>query len=468
LGLRFDATGGQLNGALKALIEAERQPIKQLEARKGKEEARMKLFQEFKGKFSNFDKALSDLSNFNKFKEFKVDLGDGANSMNVTIDKEKVQPGSYDIEIASLAKRSSIISNGFKDPNEASLGVGYVIAYNTAGDREEIYIGGKSASLNGIAGSINAKTDSSVKATVVKDASDPDAPWRLIVSAKKDGLDDEITFPQFYFLDGKKDLQIAKDTEAANAVLKVDGFEIEANGNKIPDFLSGVNLDLKQAKEGMAYTVTISEDIPKMAGKIKGLVDQVNGIFDFITKQNTVDDKTDTSTGFTGDTSLQGVEYRIRNLMHEGFPVFDNSKDPETPRIKMLSEVGIEFDKKGQLTYSEDKFTKAMQKDFFGTAQAISGEYGFANQIKSVVANYTRPANGLLATREASLRGRITRIDRDIEAKNRVLERKQDSLTQQFSRMQSTISGLQQQQQYLSATLGGGGGQNPIAQLLGG
>lgn len=467
MGLRFDASGGQLNNALKALIEAERQPIKQLESRKGKEEQRMKLFQEFKGKFANFDRTLSELSNFNKFKEFKVDLGDGANAMNVTIDKEKVQPGTYDIEIASLAKRSSIISNGFTDPNEPLLGVGYVVVHNANGDKEELYIGGKAASLNGIASAINGKSDSVVKATVVKDSSDPDAAWRLIVSSKKDGLDDEVVFPQFYFLDGKKDLRIDRDNEAANAVLKIDGFEIESDGNKIPEFLTGVNLDLKQAKEGQTYTVTIAEDVPKMGAKIKALVDQVNGIFEFITKQNTVDDKSDTSAGFTGDTSLQSIEYRIRNLMHEGFPVWDNPNDPDTPRVKMLSELGVEFDKKGQLTYSEEKFTKSMQKDFYGTAQAVSGEYGFASQIKSVMTNYTRPGNGLLATRETSLKSRISRIDRDIEAKERVLQRRQESLTQQFSRMQSTLSGMQQQQQYLQSALGGSGS-NPISQLLGG
>lgn len=467
MGLRFDASGGQLNNTLKALIEAERQPIKQLETRKGKEEQRMKLFQEFKGKFANFDRTLAELSNFNKFKEFKVDLGDGANAMNVTVDKEKVQPGSYDIEIAQLAKRSSIISNGFNDPAEAILGVGYVVVYNSDGAKEEIYVGGKNASLNGIASAINGKADSAVKATVVKDSSDPDAPWRLIVSAKKDGIDDEVSFPQFYFLDGKKDLRIAHDTEAENAVLKIDGFEIEADGNKIPDFLTGLNLDLKQAKEGQSYTITISEDIPKMAAKVKGLVDQVNGIFDFITKQNTVDEKSDTSANFTGDTSLQGIEFRVRNLMHEGFPVWDNADDPDTPRIKMLTELGVEFGKNGQLSFNEEKFTKGMQKDFYGASQAISGEYGFANQIRTVMANYTRPGDGLLATRESTLRQRISRIDRDIDAKERILQRRKDSLTQQFSRMQSTLAGMQQQQQYLQASLGSSGA-NPITQLLGG
>ncbi len=466
MGLRFDASGGQLNNTLKGLIEAERQPIKVLESRKGKEEQRMKLFQEFKGKFANFDRTLTELSNFNKFKEFKVDLGDGAANLSVTIDKEKVQPGSFDVEIASLARRSSIISNSFENPTEPVLGVGYFNAYDSKGKKEEIYVGGKNSSLNGIAALINAKQDSAVKATVIKDSADPDQPWRLIISAKKDGLDDEVKFPQFYFLDGKKDLRIDQDNDARNAVLKVDGFEIEADGNKIPDFLTGVNLDLKQAKEGQAFTITVTEDIPKMAGKIKGLVDQVNGIFEFITKQNTVDDKTDTSAGFTGDTSLQAVEYRIRNLMHEGFPVWDNGQD-EAPRITFLNQMGVEFDKGGQLQFSEEKFTKAIEKDFLGVSQALSGEHGFATQIKTVMGNYTRPGNGLLATRENSLKARIQRIDRDIETKERNLAKKTEALTQQFSRMQSTLAGMQAQQQQLQASLGGGGG-NPISQLLGG
>ncbi len=466
MGLRFDASGGQLNQALKAIIEAERQPLKMLESRKGKEEQRMKLFQDFKGKFANFDRTLGEMTNFNQFKEFKVDLGDGASHMAVTVDKEKVQPGSYDVEIVSLAKRSSLISNGFETPDEPNLGVGYVVAYNSKGEKEEIYIGDKDASLNGIAAAINRKNDSSVKATVIKDSSDPETPWRLIVSARKDGIDDEVEFPEFYFLDGERDLSIKQDQQARNAVLKVDGFEIEADGNKIPDFLSGVNLDLKQAKEGQIFTVTIEEDVPKMAVKVKGLVDQINGILDFINKQNSVDDKTDTSAGFTGDTSLQAIEYRIRNLMHEGFPVFDTPGDANQPRFAFLHQMGVTFAKNGQLEFSEEKFVKAIQKDFKGVAEAITGEYGFASQVRQVMVNYTRPGNGLLATREASLRNRIVRIDRDIENKERLIQRKTDSLTQQFSRMQSTLSGMQQQQQYLQASMGGGG--NPIMQLLGG
>lgn len=466
MGLRFDPIGGgQFQQALKKIIEAERQPIKQLEVRKGREEARMKLFQEFKAKFADFDKTLTDLTSYNKFKEFKVELGDGAGLVSVAVDKEKAQPGTYELEIAQLANRSAIISNGFSSPDEPILGVGYVVTYNSNGDAEEHYVGNDSASLQGIANILNKKTDGSTRATVIKDSSDPEEPWKLIVTSKKDGLDDEVYFPEFYFLDGEKDLWIDHDKDATNAVIKVDGFEIEADGNKIPDFLTGVSLELKQAKEGQTFTMTITEDFPKMADKMKGLVEKMNGILEFINKQNTIDDKSDTANTFAGDTSLQTIEFRLRNMMHEGLPIWD-SEDQDEPRLKFMSDIGVTFAKNGKIEFSQEKFIKAAEKDPEGVAQAITGDYGFAAQMKEVMMNYTRPSEGLLAIRERGLRSRIKAVEQNIEYKERAVERRQEALTNQFARLQGTLGNLQQQQQYLQATLGGGGGGSPIAQLL--
>ena len=123
MGLRFDPIGGgQFKAAIKSIVEAESAPIKQIEARKGREDAKLKLFQEFKGKFANVDKALAELSSFQKFRELKVDLGDGASQVSVTIDKDKAQPGTYQIEVDQLAARTSVISNGFEDAEDASMG----------------------------------------------------------------------------------------------------------------------------------------------------------------------------------------------------------------------------------------------------------------------------------------------------------------------------------------------------------
>lgn len=466
LGLRFDPMGGgQFKKAVETIIEAESQPIRQLEARKSIDETKLKLFQEFKSKFAGFENALGEISSFRKFREFKVDLGDGKDQIAVTVDKDKASPGTYQLEVKELAARTSVITNGHADPDEKSLGIGFLVMDLPDGESLELFVGEDQASLRGIARLVNSEAKSPVRAAVIRDESNDDAPWKLIFSAKKEGAAESVSFPQLYFLDGQSDLYVDDDRSAQNATLVVDGFEIEAKANQIEDFLPGVNLQLKQAKEGVPFTIQITEDYEKVAGKMKNVVDQMNVVLKFINDQNKIDESTDTRTTFAGDTSLQGIEYRLRNLMHEGFRTVNPRTGEE--RYIFMNELGIEFDKTGSITFKEEKFTKYIQSDFDGIADAISGEFGFSAQLREVIGQYTRPGTGLLASREQGLRGRISNIDRQIEQKTRILERRQQALTEQFSRLQGALSNMQNQQAYLSSTLGGGGG-NPISQLLGG
>ena len=467
MGLRFDPMGGgQFKEAVKQIVEAERMPIKNMEQRKSREEARMKLFQDFKNKFTGMDKTLQEFADFRKFRELKADLGDASSLVGVTIDKERAETGSYVLQLDQLAARSSVISNGFENPDEICLGIGFVVGERADGEVSEIFIDEEHASLRGVASQINADPELAFRASVIQDKANPEQPWRLIISSKKDGNDNFMVFPEFYFLDGTEDFYIAGDHEAQNALLQIDGFEIEADTNLVKEFLQGINLHLKQAKPDEPFTLNITQDYQKIAGKMKALVDQVNGILDFINKQNQIDEKSDTKSTFAGDTSLQTIEYRLRNLLHEGFPVGDPDEDGF--HFKFINQMGVEFDKSGHLEFKEEKFTKVLESDFDGVSEAITGPYGFANQLRTVVGAYTRPSDGLLAIKEGGLRSRIRRIDDDIARKERMVNQKQESLVRQFSKLQASLAAMQQQQQYLSAALPGGAGGNMVQALLGG
>jgi flagellar hook-associated protein 2 len=196
------------------------------------------------------------------------------------------------------------------------------------------------------------------------------------------------------------------------------------------------------------------------------LVEQINGVLEFINKQNQVDDKTDTASTFAGDSGLQTIEYRLRNILHEAFPV--GTWEDEPTDFVRLNELGFEFAKNGQVLFKEDKFTKAMETNFDRVADAMTGNTGFATQLRGILGGYSRTGNGFMALREQGIKTRIKNMDDDIANKEARLAQRQERLVAQFSRLQGSLSDLQRQGAALGSLGGGGGGGNLVSQLLGG
>ena len=71
------------------------------------------------------------------------------------------------------------MTNGFEDPDESYVGVGYIRYDLPNGEQEEVYIGQDDATLNGIARKINQTSNGTITATVVNDGSESDTPWRI-------------------------------------------------------------------------------------------------------------------------------------------------------------------------------------------------------------------------------------------------------------------------------------------------
>lgn len=468
LGLGVNGTGGgQFKGAIQQIMEAESQPLKALEKRKGMEDTRLKLFQEFKSKFSSLNKALLEMNGFQKFRELKADLGDGQTIATVTLDKEKALPGHYDIEINELALRSSAMTNGFEDPDALVFGAGFVSLQIDQDEEVQVAIEESSASLRGIASQINQNSQSPVQAAVIEDASEPDAPWKLVFSGRKQGSKAQIEAPDFNFQHPDVEIYIDDTQEARNGSVVMNGFAIEVPSNDLPDFLPGINLHLKQAKPGAPFTLTISEDIQKVSGKVKALVDNLNQVLQFIIKQNTVDRSTDTTSTFAGDSTLQTLEFRLRNLLHQEVRV-GGTESAEGGKAKsfFVHQIGIEFDKTGALSFKEDKFNKFVDQNFETVAEALSGPKGLVDLLRNTLEAYTRPGNGILTNKERGIHTRMDAIDQQIDQKTGYLDRKREALVNQFAKLEATLGNLQKQQQYLSAALPGAGG-GMVSQLMG-
>ena len=454
-----------LQRAFAAAVSADRKPIQMLNAQKQVVEKKVELLTDIVGKVDGVKALIPNLNSPIAIRELAVNSTD-EHVISATADKTTAEPGTYNFEVLQLASEASALSNGFESKDNTRIGSGY-FRFNVAnGDTKEVFIDDENATLDGIARSIN-QARVGMKASVVNDQSDPDAPYRLVLTADGTGVKSNVEYPDFYFVDGESDFFIDKEKGATNARIRYDGLEVETPTNEVTDLIKGVTVNLKGLTEpGRPTSLTINQDIPKTTIKLKDLVDKLNGIFTFIQGQNKMDEKTQTVNTLGGEYSLRITEQKLRTALSQNFL--------NTPgrSIKMLSEVGIAFNKKGTLDFDEKKFQSAINGHFDEVVDLLSGDgttYGVVPALSTALNAISGSQTGVLTNQKATQTEKISRLDKDIAKKEKSAADKQEALKGKLARAQVAINTIQNQGNYMQAQLGGGGGGSGglIQQLLG-
>lgn len=434
------------------LMEVEQRPLIALESRKANEQNRLALVQDLLGRLNEAKADLDALGRYRQFRLLKADIA-RPELMDMVIDSEVADPGEYQFEIKQLAGRSSMLSNGFSDPNDTQIGIGYFSYDLPNGETQEVFIDEDNNTLQGIANKINSERGLDLHALVVDDGTGSDEPWRLIISHKSSGEVNDAEFPVFYFVDGDEDFYLDKERPAQNSVVSVNGFDVEFDSTKVSTLLPGVNIDLKDSAPGTEFTVKIREDIESAEGKVRAVVEKLNEILSFIQNQNTIDESTDTSKTLGGDVTLQNLEGLIRKMVMEPFPTEDGQM--------RFSDMGVEFQRNGLLQVNENKLKNAVTSRFEAVAEYFAGindnGKGFVGRISGALKGYTQ-FGGLVSSRQEGIKRRIEDIDRQIENKQRSIEKSRETLEQKFAALEGTMARLKSQQAQVSSTLGSSGG----------
>lgn len=462
MGIAFGSINSGLpKDIVQQIVEAEKIPLQQMEVRKEKIEDKKALVGQLMTLVENLRGEVLKNKGQRSLRELAVNTGE-QKDITVTADKNLAEPGKYQLEVVQLAQKSSAISNGVEDKDKTYVGVGYLRAVLPNGEEKEIYIDEANATLSGIAKLINQDTELGIRANVVNDGKDSDEPWRLIMSLSDTGDANRAEFPYIYLVDGEVDLVIEQERKAKDAIVKLDGFEIEVPSNRVTDLIPGVTIDLKKAKPGEEINIEITEDIQKVGGKVSGLIENINNILKFIKEQNTLSEKSDTTRTLGGDLTLTQIESRIRSAI---FTPIMTDKGP-----MRIGDLGVTFQRSGLLAFDQSKFESALSKDYKSVSQALTGTYskekgktnGFVDLLDETAKTLLTHPNGILTTRKGGLQTQINQIDRQIANRQRMIGQKEEILKAKFARLEETMSKIRGQ----GAGLAGlSQGMNPIQQL---
>nr|WP_320048868.1 flagellar filament capping protein FliD [uncultured Desulfuromonas sp.] len=419
------ATGLDTDSIIESLMEIERAPIDALEEDIEYLEAQNETFESFDTILSELYSAIGALDSVSEFNSLSASTS--SDSYVKATASSYTKAGTYQVEVVSLAQQQKDVSEeGFASSSEENLS-GTI----TIGDTTLTY---EDASLSSLVDVIN-DADLGVSASIVDDGTEDGL--RLVLTA-----DDAETTPEIY-AEGSITIDTATNghtQDGSMAHVVVDGLDIYSSTNTITSAIYGVTLDLVGVNDsGETTYVQVAADTSSIEENVSSFVTAYNEMINFIDEIGEADSTT------AGE--FRGVERKMQNLvatMVGGDSVYNS-----------LAALGFETDYlTGEISYDSTTLNDALANNLSDLQALFVGDDdtpGIAVQISNYLDELTDSSDGFVATKVENNEDKIDGMEDQIETYEARLEKREETLTAQFTALETLVSELNSQADYLES-----------------
>ena len=273
------------------------------------------------------------------------------------------QPGTYTLQVNSLARAQQLVSSGVADPTTA-IKQGTVQIQVGGGTATTITIDSTNNTLQGLANAINA-SGTDVRATVINDGSA--TPYKLLLTANKTGTANTISITN-NLSTGTGEVPNLTQTVAQTAAdasitvgSGVGALTITSASTQVDNLIAGVSINLLKAAPGQPITLTVAADTTNARKAITDFVDSFNGIVDFIRQRTTYDTKTGEAGVLLGNIDAQILDSDLADALVRSVAGVNT-------KANRLNAIGISFDDAGKLTVNAAKLDQALSGQVAGVS----------------------------------------------------------------------------------------------------
>jgi flagellar hook-associated protein 2 len=429
------ASGLDTKSIISALVGVERIPLLRVQSQNDDYQSKSRVIDQLSSALSSLESAAESLGNTGDFLSYKGTVANDSIA-SVTTSGDSV-PGSYSLEVSSLAHAQRTYSNTVADADAALSTSDQTLTLTIAGQATQIDIAA-GTSLRGVAAAINA-SGAGASAGLMFDGSN----YRLQVVGDDTGAANAITFADSGLGLG---LSTASNTfqAATDASLSIDGIPITSASNLVDGVLPGTTLELKSTTT-TATTVGIAPDPSGVKDKLQKFVDAYNAVADLIGKQSGEGKGEET---LNGDSTVRMIEQGLQRLISSPIP---GLVGPGGSTLQ-LTDLGIQTQRDGTLTLDSGDLDDALAHDFGRAASYFSGDGthpGISSLLGDLIDGYV-DTDGLLTTRKKGIADLIAQNDKRMDELQAYLDRYEESLNEKYSLLESTMSELNSQSSYLA------------------
>ena len=291
-------------------------------------------------------------------------------------------------------------------------------------------------SLQGLVNALNASGTGVKASTVHLD----DGTYRLQVTSVATGAASDFALTN---LDGSALLGGAAVTAGRDAEITIGTDVVHSATNTFTEVANGLTITLgATVADGTVVDLDCRQDVDAMTKSVKAMVDAINDALTKIDGLTAYNSTTKTSGPLAGDASVRALR---TTLLTTVYPT-----DGTT-----LAGAGVQLDRYGKLTFDESAFKAAYAADPAGVAAKFTTGKGagFAARVEQVAKGVSDSVSGTVTT---SINGRNTEIARmqdSISDWDARLALKRESLQRQFTALETALSQMNSQSNWLSGQL---------------
>jgi len=433
------SSGLDSDAIVRSLVEVQRIPILRLQEQNRFNDSKIGVIDRLSSALSALRTAGNNLDTPGEFLSFKGTSSD-TDVATITPSGDAVA-GRYTLEVTSLAQAQRSYSTTIADKEAALSATDQTLQLTIDGQATVIDVDAGST-LEDLVGLING-SGANVTAGLLFDGSQ----YRLQIAGNEVGASQAITFSDSGL---GLNLTTPPNTTATDAVFELDGFPITSSDNLVDDAIPGVTIDLKAQTTG-PITLSVAADASAVKGKIQGFVTAYNNVLSIINEQV---GEGKGQTTLNGDSTVRALEQSLSNLISSPIPGLETAAGDSM----QLADLGIKTQGDGTLTLDSEKLDEKLASGFRSLATYFGGNPsqevdGIGQLMSDLVRSYTNGTDGLLFIRKQGLNAISDGNEERIGSLENLLEGFEQGLREQFTRLETTMSSLQSQQNLLARFL---------------
>lgn len=443
-------SGLDIASLVSQLVAAERQPLDaRLDRRASAVNVELSALGSLRGALAALRDALAPLRSMTAF---ATRSATSANEEVFTASATGAfAPGTYDVEVVSLAAAQRLASAAFAAGGGAYVGSG-TLAISVGGNAFSVAVAPGAGTLADIRNAINTATgNTGVTASIINEVGGS----RLVLTARQTGAASTIEVSQSggdgglaaltYDPNAPLTSGLTQISAAADAVVRINGFENRSASNSVTGAIDGLTLTLRAADPGNSYLLTVANDTAAVTTRIRKFVTDYNSLARVFADLQKYDPATGRAGALIGDAFVRSLDSQLRREVTGALPLSSST-------YSSLAALGIRSDATGQLTIDEAKLSAALAADFDGVATLFGGESGIAarafDRLETVLAS-----DGPLTARTDTLNLQAREISRERDAVDRRMQSVEARYQAQFNALDTLLAQLQSTSAYLEQQL---------------